>query len=103
MSNVPDAGMKQRHFLTDERRKLHLTLPGHGADLDGAIVFANEAKFGQVIEIYDRRGCRKAEIHHWNEALPARQKPRLTIITTKQFKGGFDRCWAMILEPRRLH
>ncbi len=102
-------GDDQRRFREDRRlggdnpRGQQFVLGGGRADDEVRPVLANAFEFGDRAEIDEVGRFGEAELHHRNEAVPARQRARLLAQVAQQSDGLGNRLGAMVIERGRNH
>jgi hypothetical protein len=89
--------------LADLRRSLQAVGPGPGADHELGGLGADEVELVQPVHVDEDAGLREAEVHHRDEALPARDDLGLISKGVQQLNGLVDAPGCSVLEGRWLH
>src|SRR5712692_1589869 len=102
VADVGRGGGKHRVARAD-RLRLQLAEPRHGSKGEGAIVSADVSELAHAVEIHEHGRPRQPELHHRQQALPAREDASLRAMADEQSERLVERGRTVVLERRGLH
>ena len=80
-----------------------LVLRDHRADADGSTVDRNPAESGDILQVDQMRHLGHPQLHHRDQAVPARHHPRVVAMLAKNGEYARHVLWTVIFESRRNH
>ena len=93
---------QQRAARLDQRRMLHVVVPGERADGDAAAALPDVAQVGDAVDVDQAGGLDQTQVHHGDQALAAGEDARVGIVG-ERLERSVDARSAEVAEARRLH
>jgi hypothetical protein len=76
-------------------------VPGQRADRELVAVLSEVGELRQAVDVHQELGPGEAELHHRDEAVPARERPGFPVSVGQQRERGLKRGRALVLDGRR--